>query len=225
MRPIVVILSVISLVVATASGAGEMPIRLVGKQVAVGEVISREAADVMGLDEPSHTPLLVVEAPPVGRRGARLSGFVESTDVDSVAWLELWVLYTDGARSVARTLDRDRPELRLAGTTERRRFALPVALGAGGARPQRLELNVGMFGTGIVSVSELRLEYDEAAPSAARSAFSLLRITAGDLGSGFPSASVLLAAAGVGLVLRSRVRSRAAEFVSVFDSDRGGSTP
>jgi hypothetical protein len=220
MRPIIVILSVLSLVFATASGAGEVPIRLDGEQVAVGEVISREAADVIGLDEPSHTPLLVVESPPVGRRGARLSGFVESIDVDSVAWLELWALYADGTRSVARTLDRNGPELQLAGTTERRRFALPVALGVGGARPQRLELNVGMFGTGIVSVSELRLEHDEAEPRAARFGLSPLRLTASDLGSGFLSAPALLGAAGFGLVLRSRMRSRAAEFVSVFDPDR-----
>lgn len=151
---------------AAASHAAEAPILVSGEEIAPGKVISDEAADVMGLKGPSHTPLLVIEGPPIGSQGARLVGTIESFDVESEAWIELWAIYPDGTRSVARTLDRNGPDLRLAGTTERRRFELPVALGAGGAKPQRLEMNVGMLGRGIVSVSKLRLERDGAKSAA-----------------------------------------------------------
>ncbi len=154
------------LLFSMASAAAEAPIQVAGDQIAIGEVIADEAADVMGLDGPSHTPLLVIEAPPIGGSGARVVGRIESFDVESEAWIELWTIYPNGTRSVERTLDRDGPDLRLAGTTERRSFELPVALGAGGAKPLRLELNVGMLGRGIVSVSGLRLERDGGAPPA-----------------------------------------------------------
>lgn len=154
------------LFLSAASSAAEVPIQVSGKQIEIGAVLTDQAADVMGLAGPSHTPLLVIEAPPIGSSGARMVGRIESFDVESEAWIELWAIYPDGTRSVERTLDRDGPELRLAGTTERRSFELPVALGAGGVKPLRLELNVGMLGRGIVSVSGLRLERDGGIPSA-----------------------------------------------------------
>ena len=160
------ILASLVVFLAAVSHAAEAPILVSGDEIAAGKVITEQAADVMGLKGPSHTPLLVIEGPPIGSQGARLIGTIESFDVESEAWIELWAVYPDGTRSVARTLDRDGADLRLAGTTERRRFELPVALGAGGAKPQRLEVNVGMLGRGIVSVSKLRLERDGAKAAA-----------------------------------------------------------
>ncbi len=200
-----------------ASPAAEAPIQVAGDEIAIGQVIADEAADVMGLEGPSHTPLLVIEAPPVGRSGARMVGRIESFDVESEAWIELWAIYPDGTRSVERTLDRDGPDLRLAGTTERRSFELPVALGPGGVKPHRLELNVGMLGRGIVSVSKLRLERDAATPAVLGAGVWMLGGRSGS--SGIVAVRALPIAVGVfalGACLAWQVRVRRAE----PDSDR-----
>ena len=199
------------LFLSAASHAAEAPIQLRGNQIAVGEVMAREAADVIGLEGPSQTPLLVIDAPPIGSRGARITGRIESFDVESEAWIELWAIYPDGSRSVERTLDRDRPDLRLAGTTERRSFELPVALGPGGAKPQRLELNVGMLGRGIISVANLRLERDGARADELGAAISLLGFAVGDPGSGASRAVPVSFGAlvvGAGMAWHARVRRR-----------------
>ncbi len=212
MRAIAPIIASFVLLLSTASRAAEAPIQLRGNQVAVGEVMAREAADVIGLEGPSQTPLLVIDAPPVGSQGARITGRIESFDVESEAWIELWAVYPDGSRSVARTLDRNRPDLRLAGTTERRSFELPVALGPGGAKPQRLELNVGMLGRGIVSVANLRLERDGARADGLGAAIWALR----GFGIGDPGAGPLRAVpvsfgalvVGAGMAWHTRSRRR-----------------
>ncbi len=209
MRAIVPVIGSLFVVFAAASAAAEVPIQVTGKQIAVGEVLTDEAADVMGLAGPSHTPLVVIEAPPVGLEGARLVGTIESIDVESEAWVELWAIYPDGTRSVERTLDRDGPDLRLAGTTERRRFALSVALGRDGVKPQRLELNVGMLGRGIVSVSKLRLEGDGATSAAFGAGFWALGARGGPSAAGAIRAlPIAFGALGLGAGLAWHARSR-----------------
>lgn len=212
MRATIALLSTIALFLAAASQAADAPIRLAGSQIAAGEALAREAAAIIGLEAPSHTPLVVIDAPPVGRQGVRLRGFVESVDVEGVAWLELWAIYGDGSRSVARTLDRKGPVVQLAGTTQRRSFALTAALGSGGARPQRLELNVGMFGSGVVSVSNLRLEPAGEAPSAAGAMLAAFRTAnrpprSGDLLVIPAMFGGLAVAAGIAARARSRLRA------------------
>lgn len=206
--PITLVTSLVVFLSAT-SLAAEVPILVSGEQIAIGEVISDESADVMGLKGPSHTPLLVIEAPPIGERGARVVGTIKSFDVESEAWIELWAIYPDGTRSVERTLDRDGPDLRLAGTTERRSFELLVALGPGGVKPHRLELNVGMLGRGIVSVSELRLERDGATPAGLGASAWVLGARRGDpRANAARTVPIALGALGLGAYLAWHTRSR-----------------
>lgn len=211
LRVIVPAIAGLVLLLSAASHAAEAPIQLRGNQIAVGEVMAVGAADVIGLEGPSQTPLLVIDAPPVGSRGARITGRIESFDVEPEAWIELWAIYPDGSRSVQRTLDRDRPDLRLAGTTERRHFELSVALGPGGAKPQRLELNVAMFGRGIISVANLRLERDGARADERGAAISLLGFGIGDPGAGARRAVPVSFGAlvvGAGMAGHARIRRR-----------------
>jgi len=209
MRAAIMLSTSLVVLLATASLAAEAPILVSGEQIAIGEVITDESADVMGLAGPSHTPLLVIESPPIGRHGSRMIGTIESFDVESEAWIELWAIYPDGTRSVERTLDRDGPDLRLAGTTERRSFELLVALGPGGVKPHRLELNVGMLGRGIVSVSKLRLERDSATSGAIDAGVWTLGDSSGSSGADAARAlPIVLGVLGLGAFLAWHTRSR-----------------
>ncbi|HSJ97199.1 MAG TPA: hypothetical protein VLC53_09000 [Myxococcota bacterium] len=146
---------------SAVSAHGAEPLRIAGAALGPDGVLTRRAADVLGNDGPSHTPLLVIEDPPL-RGWSRLSGRVETFEIESEAWLELAAISADGRREVARTLDPAGPAARLRGTAEPRRFELAVPFDGAGAKPVRLELAVGMLGPGVVSVSELRLEPDVA---------------------------------------------------------------
>ncbi|MEB2343575.1 MAG: hypothetical protein OZ948_02415 [Deltaproteobacteria bacterium] len=157
-------LACLVLLVAVRAGADE-PLRIAGAALGPDGVLTRRTADVMGHDGPSHTVLLVVEAPAL-HGASRISGRVEAFEIDPEAWLELAAVFPDGHREVARTLDASDPAAPLHGTAAPRRFALAVPAGRDGAQPVRLELGVGMLGPGVVSVSELRLETGPA-PAAA----------------------------------------------------------
>lgn len=150
------LLAALVLSLAPHAGADE-PLHVAAAALGPDGVLTRQAADVMGNDGPSHTPLLVIDEPAL-RGGSRISGRVEAFEIDSEAWLELAAVYADGRREVARTLDANGPGARLRGTAEPRRFELGVPFDGAGPRPVRLELGVGMLGPGVVSVSELRLE-------------------------------------------------------------------
>lgn len=149
------VLACLALLAAPRAGADEA-LHVAGAALGPDGVLTRKTADVMGNDAPSHTPLLVVDEPPLA--ASRISGRVEAFEIDAEAWLEVAAVYPDGHRQVARTTKAEDPAARLRGTAAARRFELAVPVDAAGARPVRLELGVGMLGPGVVSVSELRLE-------------------------------------------------------------------
>lgn len=152
------VLTCLALLLAARAGAGaDEPLRITGATLGADGVLTRRTADVLGNDGPSHTALLVVEAP-VLHGASRVSGRVEGFEIDSEAWLELAVVFPDGHREVVRTLDAGDPVSHLRGTAEPSLFELAVPAGRDGVQPVRLELGVGMLGPGVVSVSELRLE-------------------------------------------------------------------
>lgn len=150
------VLACLVLLVAPRAGADE-PLRIAGAALGPAGVLTGRTADVMGNDAPSHTPLLVIDAPAL-HGASRISGRVEAFEIDSEAWLELAAVFPDGRREVMRTLEPEGPGASLRGTAEPRRFELAIPPAADGALPVRLELGVGMLGPGVVSVSELRLE-------------------------------------------------------------------
>jgi hypothetical protein len=193
-------LACLAALLVASRAAAEEPLRIAGAALGPDGVLTRQAADVMGNDGPSHTPLLVIDAPP--QHGAsRISGQVEAFEIDSEAWLELAAVFADGRREVTRTLDRTGAAAALRGTVDARRFELAVPLDPGGPKPVRLELGVGMLGPGVVSVSELRLEAGaaQAAAGAGIAPRALwLAITAG------------VAAAAVAFALRRSGRRRLA---------------
>ena len=158
MRIAVAVAGGLALLFAAGASRGDAPLEIQGRKLPADGLLTNRIADVMGSDTPSQTRLLVIEAPRIAGVRAHLRGRIESFEVDTEAWLELWSVFADGTRAVSRTLDREGPVLRLAGTTPPRAFALPVALGPGGAPPVRLELKVGMLGPGVVSISELRFD-------------------------------------------------------------------
>jgi hypothetical protein len=147
-------LAALVLLAAAPAGAGE-PLRIAGDALPADGVLTRQAADVMGNDEPSHTTLLVIDDPPPA--AGVLDGKVEAFEIEGEGWLELAAVFADGRREVVRSLDPEDPATRLQGTAAPRPFALAVPRGADGSTPARLELAVGMLGPGVVSVSELRL--------------------------------------------------------------------
>jgi len=178
---------------AVSRAAADEPLHVAGAAVGPDGVLTRKTADVMGNDGPSHTPLLVIDDPPLHGAG-RVSGRVEAFEIDSEAWLELAAVYPDGHRQVARTADPDGPAARLLGTAPARRFELAVPVDVAGARPVRLELAVGMLGPGVVSVSELRLE-----DGAGRAARAGLGAVAGGPWPAVVGGLVLVLAAGLAL--------------------------
>lgn len=144
----------LALLGAPPAGADE-PLHIAGGSLGADGVLTRQAADVMGHDGPSHTSLLVVDDPPPAARV--LDGRVETFEIEGEAWLELAAIFPDGRRAVVRSLDPEDPATRLQGTAAARPFALAVPRDPDGAAPARLELAVGLLGPGVVSVSELRL--------------------------------------------------------------------
>jgi hypothetical protein len=158
------ILLALALALAPAAGADE-PLHVSGAALGPAGVLTRKAADVMGNDGPSYTPLLVIDEPAL-RGASRISGRVEAFEIESEAWLELAAVYPDGRRRVTRSIDPGGSGARLRGSEEPRRFELEVPVDAAQGSPVRLELGVAMLGPGVVSVSELRLEAN-APPSAA----------------------------------------------------------
>jgi len=164
MRSIFALACLALLFAHTPACAGE-PLRVDARTLGPDGVLTRQAADVMGNDGPSRTPLVAIDAPPAG---GRIAGTVESFEVDGEAWLELAAVYADGRREVVRSHDGGDPSLRLIGTTATRSFALAVPRAADGAAPARIELTVGMLGPGVVSLSALRFEAAgaQAAPAA-----------------------------------------------------------
>lgn len=137
-----------------AEDAGAL--RLRGAEIGRDGVLSRKAADVLGGDGPTYTPLLVVDEP-VLHGASRLTARVEAFEVH-LAWLELAAVFPDGRRRTARALDAEGRPLSLHGTAPARPVSLAVPEDAGGATPVRLELAVQMLGPGVLSLSELRLE-------------------------------------------------------------------
>jgi len=192
------LLACLALVLAPGARADE-PLHIAGAALGPDGVLTRQAADVMGNDGPSHTPLLVIDEPAL-RGASRISGRVEAFEIDSEAWLELAAIYADGRREVARTLDPNGPGARLRGTAEPRRFELAVPFDGAGPRPVRLELGVGMLGPGVVSVSELRLEVSVAHAAAALP----------ERGLWLALASIAAATLGAGAWLRRSARGRLA---------------
>lgn len=192
------LLALALLSLASRAGAGE-PLHLTGAALGPDGRITRNAADVMGNDEPSYTPLLVIDAP-VLRGAERITGRVETFQVDGEAWLELASVFADGHRDVNRT--RDAGGTRLAGTSETRPFALAVPSAGEGPAPVRVELGVGMLGPGVVSVSALRLE--GAGPGAA----SAVAIRGARVGLVILVGAAL--AVGPFVALRRRMRARLA---------------
>jgi hypothetical protein len=148
---------------AAVPARGDEPLRIAGASLGADGVLTRQAADVMGNDAPSHTMLLVVEDPPPS--AGRLSGRVETFQIDGEGWLELVAEFADGGREVVRSPGAEDAGGRLQGTAPPRPFSLAVPRAADGAAPVRLALAVGLLGPGVVSVSELRLE--AGAPTAA----------------------------------------------------------
>lgn len=142
-----------------APARGDEPLRIAGASLGADGVLTRQAADVMGNDGPSHTTLLVVDDPPPSAQ--RLRGRVEAFEVDGEGWLELVAEFADGGREVVRSSGAVDAGGRLQGTAPARPFSLAVPRAAGGAPPVRLSLAVGLLGPGVVSVSELRLEAGE----------------------------------------------------------------
>ncbi|HEY8493626.1 MAG TPA: hypothetical protein VIN04_07000 [Myxococcota bacterium] len=171
-------------------------LRLRGADIGRDGVLSRKAADVMGGDGPTYTPLLVIDEP-VLHGASRLTARVESFEVH-LARLELTAVFPDGRRRTAEALDGEGRRLALQGTAPARPVSLAVPEDAGGATPVRLELAVQMLGPGVVSLSELRLETG-AAP--ARAPHRVLGL----------AAAALALAAAVPLVARRRSGRRAAE--------------
>lgn len=183
------LLACLSLALVPAARAEE-PLQVAGAALGPDGVLTRRVADVMGNDGSSRTPVLVIEEPAL-RGASRISGRVETFEIDSEAWLELTAVYGDGRRKVVRSLDAGGAEARLRGTAEPRRFELAVPFEAEGPRPVRLELAVAMLGPGVVSVSELRLEAGAAHAAAAPAQSGLWLALAGVAGAALLAATWL----------------------------------
>jgi hypothetical protein len=138
-----------------AADVGTLRVR--GSDIGPDGALTRQAADVLGGDGPTYTPLLVIEEP-VLRGASRLTARVEAFEVAGQAWLELAAVFPDGRRRTAEALDDEGRRLALHGTAPARPVSLTVPEGPGGATPVRLELAVQMLGPGVVSLSDLRLE-------------------------------------------------------------------
>ncbi|HEX8322930.1 MAG TPA: hypothetical protein VF595_03360 [Tepidisphaeraceae bacterium] len=108
---------------------------------------------------PRVITLYELDNPPVSKFDFSLSGDVSYTDVDGPAYLELWVEYADGHRSVSRTLDDTGPMMSFRGTSESRYFRLSSP-GRAGAVAKHLTLNLVMPGTGTVGLGFPNLNID-----------------------------------------------------------------
>ena len=108
-------------------------------------------------------PLATIQPPDLGRIGYAIRGQVRYSDVVGQGYLEMWNISVDGQRFFSRTLAGGGAGAALTGSSEWRAFELPFFL-QGAAPPSRLEINVVLPGTGIVTVGRLNLvRLDEAA--------------------------------------------------------------
>jgi hypothetical protein len=115
---------------------------------------------------PATQRVWVAESPVVTGDQYAITGRVSYEGVEGEGYLEMWSVFSDGARYFSRTLAEAGALGALTGTSVERAFALPFSLTPGAPRPVRLEVNVVLPASGHVTLSGLRLESKAGAMSA-----------------------------------------------------------
>jgi hypothetical protein len=100
-------------------------------------------------------PLAVIERPAVGAAGFAIEGDVSFSGVEGRGYLEMWIVFPEGARYFSRTLATTGPQAALSGSSSARPFALPFD--STGPAPSRLEVNLVLPAAGTVRIGPLQL--------------------------------------------------------------------
>jgi hypothetical protein len=186
-----------------AAARADVALTVRGEQIGPDGVLTRQVAEVVGSADPTTTPVLAIDAPPIAGRTYAITGTVAYEDVAGDGAIEMWTVFADGSRYFTRTLDVQGPLSKLAGSSVARPFALPFALDDRPEKPTRLELDVVLPGSGRVHLAGLRFE---SAPATVAEWWS--PALAGRIGSALGGGLGLLGAAvGVARARRSARRS------------------
>lgn len=112
--------------------------------------------------EPARNPVIpvtTIENPPIAKQHFALNGWIQHQGVEGNGYLEMWVVFPDGSRFFARTLEVAGPLQSLSGDSDWRRISLPFQLSDDPKAPQPSELivNAVLPGAGEVMLSDLTL--------------------------------------------------------------------
>jgi len=139
-------------------GGADVALTVHGEQIGPDGVLTHQVADVVGSTDPTTTPVLAIDAPPIAGRSYAITGTVAYEDVAGDGYIEMWTVFADGSRYFTRTLDVQGPLAKLAGSSVARPFALPFALDDRPEKPTRLEVDVVLPGPGRVHLAGLRFQ-------------------------------------------------------------------
>jgi hypothetical protein len=191
--------AVVALLTLTACGANELD-RFSWDEVSPrsGEVVG----DTVRIEAPAEggTYMVIATAPGGITTDYAFEGRIRYEGVEGEGYLEMWSYFPDGSKYFTRTLAPSGPQGVLSGDSGWRSFSLPFSTN-GGPAPSRLDLNVVLPGSGVVTIGPLHLvRLDDIAWWSDR--------TAGALGGG---AGALIGVLGATIgALAARRRGRAA---------------
>ena len=103
--------------------------------------------------------IATIENPPIAKQHFALNGWIQHQGVEGNGYLEMWVVFPDGSRFFARTLEVAGPLQSLSGDSDWRRISLPFQMSDDPKAPQPSELivNAVLPGAGEVMLSDLTL--------------------------------------------------------------------
>lgn len=152
---------------APSASASDASMKVDWRQTAPlsGRVVG-DAVEVTSSGSGGTFPLVVITDPVIHGDAYALTGRIRYRGVVGTGLLEMWSVFSDGARFFSRTLADRGPQAVISGDSEWRDFELPFFLRGSSRRPVRLELDLVLPGAGRVWTGPLELTSPGATGSA-----------------------------------------------------------